>query len=158
MNITGSPAGLPCSAQRIRCGRGSGGSSWTVSHPDLKGTLSAYFQSCSVTLLVFPTAAFDILISIYRIPIVGHASPVQLLAATHPRTFLVGALLPELRLFNDWPLAYGARVKDAGDILKRIQRWYPVLISVGAGAMALAIGRFCFPYFAFDPDTAAYLF
>jgi hypothetical protein len=49
-------------------------------------------------------------------------------------------------------------VKDTGDIVKRIQRWYPILISIGAGAMSLAIGRFCFPYFAFDPDTAAYLF
>ena len=42
--------------------------------------------------------------------------------------------------------------------LRRYLRWYPILVSVGAALLSLSIGRYCFPYFAFDPDTAAYLF
>ena len=45
----------------------------------------------------------------------------------------------------------------AGD-LERYLRWYPILVSIGAALLSLLIGRYCFPYFAFDPDTAAYLF
>jgi hypothetical protein len=37
-------------------------------------------------------------------------------------------------------------------------RWYPILVSVGAAVLSLSIASYCFPYFAFDPDTAAYLF
>jgi len=37
-------------------------------------------------------------------------------------------------------------------------RWYPILVSVGAALLSLSIASYCFPYFAFDPDTAAYLF
>jgi 4-amino-4-deoxy-L-arabinose transferase-like glycosyltransferase len=41
---------------------------------------------------------------------------------------------------------------------ERYLRFYPFAVSAGAGIACLAISRYCFPYFAFDPDTAAYLF
>jgi len=49
-------------------------------------------------------------------------------------------------------------VKQHSSNLKQVLPWYPSLISVGTGAICLLIARACFPYLAFDPDTAAYLF
>ena len=37
-------------------------------------------------------------------------------------------------------------------------RWYVLLIAVAAVAIAAVLSRVCFPFFAFEPDTAAYLF
>jgi len=49
-------------------------------------------------------------------------------------------------------------VKDHSCRLERAFSWYPTVISVGTGALCLQIARICFPYFAFDPDSAANLF
>ena len=40
----------------------------------------------------------------------------------------------------------------------RLRVWWPILVAITVGAICLALGRYRFPYLAFDPDTAAYLF
>ena len=49
-------------------------------------------------------------------------------------------------------------MKDHSCHLERALNWYPIVIAVGTGAMCLQIARICFPYLAFDPDSAANLF
>ena len=55
-------------------------------------------------------------------------------------------------------LSQAGRVKQHSSHLQQILPWYPSVVSAGTGAICLLIARACFPYLAFDPDSAAYLF